>query len=127
MGENQNHLPLEVRWHFPLSSIRLVIEKSDATLTSDHLGVLYVSLLGVTHWCFQVTLCLHQFLSCGQGARQAPLVWKFTSFYSGKCLNYSFGYFPPINSLLFLSGTQVIFMTDPVISSFYLSYFLSYV
>lgn len=42
------------------SSISVAIEKekSDATLTSDHLGVLYVSLLGVINsWCFQVSQC----------------------------------------------------------------------
>ena len=105
------------------SSISLAIEKSDATLTSHHLGVLYVSLLGVINSLVfsSFSMWLHQFLSCWQGARQAPSVWKFTSFHSGKCLNYSFDYFLPINSLFFLSGTQVIFMTDPHFFSFLFS------
>ena len=108
------------------SSISLAIEKSDATLTSHHLGVLYVSLLGVINSLVfsSFSMWLHQFLSCWQGARQAPSVWKFTSFHSGKCLNYSFDYFLPINSLFFLSGTQVIFMTDPHFFFFLIFYLM---
>ena len=69
------------------------------------------------------TVCLDQFLPCRQGARQALSVWKLTFFHSGKCLNYSFDYLPPINYLFFLSGTQVIFMNNPVIFLFFISYF----
>lgn len=55
-------------------------------------------------------LALDQFLSCGQGTKQALSVWKLISIHSGKLSNYSFDDFLPANSLFFLYETPVVWV-----------------